>query len=1246
MNRSLPSLILLGLLFLSTSLFAQSPEQLAQQYLADQQQELKLTNSDITNYRITDLYTGNRNGITYLYANQTIENIDLVGSTANAVFDQSGRLVNMNVRFTADAASQVTSGTATLSAEEALRSVANQLNLVLPASFAASEVTLGPNYTTSFARGTWALEDMKVRMVFFQTPEEGIRLAWEVSYYELSAEHHWLVTIDAATGELLKKYDQVIHCSFGHPEHAHTDECIGYEPRFTHSAQRTTGNYNFLAPNSYLVFPSPIESPNHGDQAVVENPADPIASPFGWHDTDGTAGAEFTITRGNNVHAYQDTGNNNGSVGDEPDGGADLEFNFPYDFDAGPDGFQNAAVVNLFFWCNLVHDVWYQYGFDEQAGNFQQNNYGNGGLQGDYIRAEAQDGSGLNNANFSSGGDGSTARIQMYLWSGGTGDNFFVDEPSSIAGVYNSSGAIFGPGLPSDPLSGTLVLADDGSANPNLGCLPLINGAEIEGNIALIDRGDCFFVDKVTNAQNAGAVAAIICNNVPGAPITMSGDDTGVTIPSIMIEQADCNLIKTELGNGVAVDVTIEDGGSTFFDGDFDNGIIAHEYGHGLSIRMTGGPSTGGCLGNSEQMGEGWSDYIGLIMTIEPGDAGEDIRGIGTFAVNQPTTGTGIRPAPYSTDFGINDYTYGATNNTGLSQPHGVGFVWCTALWEMTWDLIEVYGFDPDLHNGTGGNNIAMHLVNEGMKLQPCFPGFVDGRDAILLADEIFYGGANRCLIWEAFARRGLGFSASQGSSDSRTDQVEAFDLPPFCQEAVLPPNADFMISATESCDGFFSFTDLSTDTPQEWLWEFGNGETSTIANPTYTYDTEGAYTVTLTVTNNLGSDSYSLDVVVDFPDPPVTETEIDVCEGESVILEATGTGTIKWYFADQEIWNGPNYTTPPITNNTQYEVEVSTEGVLENVGPEDNTIGNGGYFDNGTFRGLFFTAHQPFVLESAWIDSPVAGERTFEVYDEFNILISSTTVFVPLGQNIVQLDIVIDAPGDYIIGGSNMNLYRNNSGPSYPYVLQDVVDITDSNASVDGYYYFLYDWQVREKGCASERVLVNVNAVEAPEADFGIIQNDETVSFMDNSINTTSWSWEFGDGGVSDEPNPTYTYSENGTYTVTLTVSNGACEDVYTQTVEISTVSSVANVEGLDYFNLFPNLGSGNFYLQVELNEAQAMQVVIFNTQGQEVMLRQYDRQQRLDDNFDLSNLPSGVYLVRVGWGQQSVTKRYVLIR
>jgi hypothetical protein len=140
-----------------------------------------------------------------------------------------------------------------------------------------------------------------------------------------------------------------------------------------------------------------------------------------------------------------------------------------------------------------------------------------------------------------------------------------------------------------------------------------------------------------------------------------------------------------------------------------------------------------GCLNNAEQMGEGWSDYVGLMLTMEPGDQGSDIRGIGTYATGQPTDAQGIREAPYSTDFAVNNYTYADSNNN-VSQPHGIGFVWATMLWDMTWLLIDEYGFDPDLYNGTGGNNIAIQLVMDGMKLQNCSPGFVDGRDAILEA--------------------------------------------------------------------------------------------------------------------------------------------------------------------------------------------------------------------------------------------------------------------------------------------------------------------------------------------------------------------------------------------------------------------------------------------------------------------------------------------------------------------------------
>jgi hypothetical protein len=96
--------------------------------------------------------------------------------------------------------------------------------------------------------------------------------------------------------------------------------------------------------------------------------------------------------------------------------------------------------------------------------------------------------------------------------------------------------------------------------------------------------------------------------------------------------------------------------------------------------------------------------------------------------------------------------------------------------------LIDTYGFDPNIYNGTGGNNMALQLIVDGLKLQPCSPGFVDARNAILLADQNNNGGANQCLLWEAFAKRGLGFSANQGSSSSRTDGTQAFDLPPECQ--------------------------------------------------------------------------------------------------------------------------------------------------------------------------------------------------------------------------------------------------------------------------------------------------------------------------------------------------------------------------------------------------------------------------------------------------------------------------------
>ncbi len=204
-----------------------------------------------------------------------------------------------------------------------------------------------------------------------------------------------------------------------------------------------------------------------------------------------------------------------------------------------------------------------------------------------------------------------------------------------------------------------------------------------------------------------------------------------------------------------------------------------HEYAHGISNRLTGGPAQPGCLSNADQAGEGWSDYYGYMLTMPNGTEPAGGRGIGTYALNQPTTGLGIRAQKYSTSTTINTMTYNTTRTAAV--PHGVGTVWAEMLWEMTYALIDRHGFSSNFVNGTAGNNISLQLVTDGLKLQPCGPGFVDARNAILQADELRYGGANSCLIWQAFAKRGLGFSASQGSVGSNGDNTEAFDMPPAC---------------------------------------------------------------------------------------------------------------------------------------------------------------------------------------------------------------------------------------------------------------------------------------------------------------------------------------------------------------------------------------------------------------------------------------------------------------------------------
>lgn len=786
------TLLFLVLSFVSINLFAQIPSAKIQNYLQQNKDQFGLTTEDVTNWVVESTTSSKATGITNYYLSQTFQGIEIYGTTSN-VWYKNEEVINAKMQFVANASTKVNTIYSNIDVLEALTMAHSQLNEPV-VSHEIIEALSENKFVISNGN---LIEDFVNAKLVFQPIDNQLKLAWHFEFYSQDYSHLWSVRIDALNGDLLESFDGVLSCNFGdnnHKNHNHDSFFFvkkGFKENHNNSALD-------IQSGSYRVLPYYIESPNHGSRVLISSPHDVTASPYGWHDTNGSAGAEFTITRGNNVLAQDDMDGNNGT-GASPDGGASLMFDYPYPGTAvAADTYLDAATTNLFYMNNIMHDVWYHYGFDEPNGNFQQNNYGNGGttsIFGDYVQADAQDGSGTNNANFSTPSDGNRPRMQMFLWDVGPSPrNLVINSPVGISGEYIVADNQFNPGhvnLPASPgVTTDLVLYEDATPDITDACETAVNGAMLSGNIVILRRGSCNFTVKVKNAQDAGAIAVIVVNNDAANPdqyVGMSGADGTITIPAVFVTYNIGEAIIAAMGSDT-VNVTLRNEPVTFVnsDGDFDNVVIAHEYGHGISTRLTGGPATS-CLNNEEQMGEGWSDFFGLMMQMKAGDQPEDIRGIGTFVVSQPTNGTGIRTYPYSTDMSINPFTFNDTNTEVV--PHGVGSVWATMLWDLAWAYVDKYGYDSDLYNGTGGNNKVMQLVLDGLKLQGCSPSFVSGRDALIAADQATTGGEDFCLIWEVFARRGLGQNATSGSANSSTDQVEDFTVPPAGPNCVLAAN-------------------------------------------------------------------------------------------------------------------------------------------------------------------------------------------------------------------------------------------------------------------------------------------------------------------------------------------------------------------------------------------------------------------------------------------------------------------------
>ncbi|KAI8911015.1 Fungalysin metallopeptidase-domain-containing protein, partial [Gorgonomyces haynaldii] len=402
---------------------------------------------------------------------------------------------------------------------------------------------------------------------------------------------------------------------------------------------------NFNNDFTYKAVELPKWTPDSGF-SDVKDPEFAAASPNGW-----TAGS---TTTGNNADVH--TPSNVRGVG--TNGKFDSTFDVKKDAE-DPKNVQ-AGSVNLFYVVNKMHDISYQYGFNEAAGNFQNNNFGKGGIGNDAVNVIHQTGR-QNNAFFSTPPDGQQGVMKMFVFNNGR-------------------------------------------------------------------------------------------------------------------------------------------------DGGLDSVIPMHEFTHGISNRLTGGPNNIGCLNSMESgsMGEGWSDAVALFLHRNKSETRKSDRGVGTWVGGEPETGLGARSYKYSTDLDVNPLTFDIVG-TG-DEVHDIGTAWATMLNEVYWNLVDKNGFSENWYDAkqSAGNIVALQLVISGMMLQPCNPTFTQARDAILQADKNLYGGVHQCDIWKGFAKRGLGIDAVQST------HANGFKLPEQCN-AKPTTSASSTVATSTSIPTSSSATSIKT---------------------------------------------------------------------------------------------------------------------------------------------------------------------------------------------------------------------------------------------------------------------------------------------------------------------------------------------------------------------------------------------------------------------------------------------------
>lgn len=314
-------------------------------------------------------------GTVFLEYFQTVGGYKVFEGQVQVAVNQNGEVLSVREGFLVEG--QPVNLRATLREDQAIAKAFEYAGRTVYSKFAKTLERASRSDTARFANPlNPTYEDVLSELTVLRVGDTA-RLAWHI-YVEVGPDEWYEMLVDARNGKLLLRHNLYVD-----------------------QAQGTVYT----------------ESPGHGARQVVSFIGDTVINTSaGWMGTS-------TVTTGNNVESYLDTNADNSPDANNGSGlsnghafAANQDFTFPFSTTVDPRTQQAAVVTNLFYFNNFMHDYSYNLGFTETARNFQTNNYGRGGVGNDSVRAEAQDGSGTNNANFATPPDGSRPRMQQYLF--------------------------------------------------------------------------------------------------------------------------------------------------------------------------------------------------------------------------------------------------------------------------------------------------------------------------------------------------------------------------------------------------------------------------------------------------------------------------------------------------------------------------------------------------------------------------------------------------------------------------------------------------------------------------------------------------------------------------------------------------------------------------------------------------------------------------------------------------------------